>query len=220
MSEKDLIDLDTLLTPLEHSHLQVVNPGAPSIYRILETLLHVASEPLKTNDLNEILGFPGVTLVHQALTDLQQTWSNEQRGIEIIEVNNGWQIRTHPDMAQWVLKLKHGKPRKLSKAALEALAIIAYRQPVTRSEVEQLRGVDSSGVIQKLIVWNLIEVIGKREDEPGKPDIIGTTKTFLSVFNLRDLLDLPTLEIAETESTEQSILLNPLEALSAHFPPT
>ena len=146
--------------------------------------------------------------------DLKQTWNEEKRDSNH-EVTQGWQ-HAHPDMINGY-KLKHGKPKRLSKAALEALSIIAYRQPVTRSEVELIRGVDSSAVIQKLISYDLAEVVGRREEEPGKPEVIGTTDTFLNVFNLRDLLELPTLDNLSQNPQSDDIIesINPLDALSS-----
>ena len=218
MSDKTLQDLQLFLS--SPSSPGVVQTLTHDFHRIVEALLLVANEPLNLHELNELLDNPGTTVVHQVLLDIQRTWQEERRGIQVFEVAQGWQIRSHPDMCEWVQKLKRGKPKRLSKAALEALSIIAYRQPVTRSEVEQIRGVDSSAVIQKLIAWDLAEVVGKQEGEPGKPELIGTTDTFLSVFNLRDLLELPTLDSLSPQPQLSVNVepINPLDALGVHFP--
>lgn len=217
MSEKSLQDLQVFLSsPSSPTAAQL--PQQHNFHRVVEALLLVANEPLSLQELNELLDTPGKGTVHQVMIDLQRTWQEEKRGIQIVEVAQGWQIRSHPDMREWVQKLKQGKPKRLSKAALEALSIIAYRQPVTRSEVEQIRGVDSSAVIQKLIAWELATVVGRREEEPGKPELIGTTEQFLNVFNLRDLLELPTLDSLSPDSPEEPLeSINPLEALDIHF---
>lgn len=169
-------------------------PPPDQLPMILEALLLVSNQPLTLEHLNQILHRPGKNLLYQSLMDLQQTWNEERRGIQILQVANGWQIRSNPQVAHWVREFLQGKPKKLSKAALEALSIIAYRQPVTRSEVDQIRGVDSNAVIQKLQQLQLVTGVGKKEDDPGKPILLGTTDEFLSLFNLRDLLDLPTLK--------------------------
>ena len=133
-------------------------------------------------------------MVQEALRTLQQSWREEKRGIKIEEVAHGWQIRTSAKYGHWVRRSIQGKPKKLSKASLEVLSIVAYRQPVTRSEIDQIRGVDSSAVISKLIQAQLVTNVGRREEDPGKPLLLGTTDEFLSLFNLRDLLSLPTLK--------------------------
>ena len=218
MPDKHLQDLQSFLSSPHTQHTGFTQTH--DFHRIIEALLLVANEPLSLNQLNDLLDNPGRNVVHQILLDLKQTWNEEKRGIQIIEVAQGWQIRSHPDMCSWVQKLKQGKPKRLSKAALEALSIIAYRQPVTRSEVELIRGVDSSAVIQKLISYELAEVVGRREDEQGKPEVIGTTDNFLNVFNLRDLLELPTLDSLSPNPKSEDVIasINPLDALGIHFP--
>jgi segregation and condensation protein B len=106
-------------------------------------------------------------------------------------VAGGFQFRTRPEYSQWVKKLIAPKPTRLSKAALETLAIIAYKQPIIRSEIEHIRGVDSGGVLRMLLEKNLIRVMGRKEI-PGRPLIYGTTRHFLEVFELKNLKDLPT----------------------------
>jgi segregation and condensation protein B len=168
-------------------------PPPYQIAGIIEALLLATNKPLTVDKINQCLHHPGKNQVIDALRTLRTTWAEEERGIEIVEVSKGWQIRTHSKHSNWIQRLIEAKPKKLSKAALEALAIIAYRQPVTRTEVDQLRGVDSSAVIHTLLNFKLITTIGRRNDEQGKPLLLGTTDEFLSMFNLRDLVDLPTL---------------------------
>ena len=176
-------------------------PPTDELPAILEAILLAADKPLKIEALNYILNSPGKAPVLKALRILQQSWKEEKRGIRVEEVAHGWQIRTAAEYGHWVQRSKDGKPKKLSKASLEVLSIIAYRQPVTRAEVDQIRGVDSSAVISKLIQAQLVTNVGRREDDPGKPLLLGTTDGFLSLFNLRDLLALPTLkEVKELEA--------------------
>lgn len=169
-------------------------PPTDEIPAILEAILLAADQPLKLETLNYIVESPGKTVVLEALRILQQSWKEEKRGICVEEIAGGWQIRTSAQYGHWVRRSKQGKPKRLSKASLEILSIIAYRQPVTRSEVDQIRGVDSSAVISKLIQAGLVTNVGRREEDPGKPLLLGTTDEFLSLFNLRDLLELPTLK--------------------------
>ena len=135
---------------------------------------------------------PGKRRVREALRRIQRRLRQERRGWQLVEIARGWQLRTDVTFARWVGALRGGKPTRLSKAALETLAIVAYRQPVTRTEVEELRGVDVGGVLRALVVRELVTVVG-RKDEPGRPLVYGTTPSFLSLFGLRNLSDLPTL---------------------------
>ncbi|NOY26877.1 MAG: SMC-Scp complex subunit ScpB [Oligoflexia bacterium] len=113
-------------------------------------------------------------------------------GIRLVQVAHGWQLRTDPRFGRWVAAMLGGKPTKLSRAALEVLAVVAYRQPVSKADVDDLRGVDSGGVLRMLVERGLVAVTGRR-DEPGRPLIYGSSTDFLSMFGLRDLSDLPTL---------------------------
>jgi len=196
-------------------------------HSILESILFAAPSPLTITDIHHIIEDLPKSTLHQLLLDLQLRWHDERRGIQLIEVATGWQFRTHPSTASYVQKMRLIKPKRLSKAAMEALAVIAYRQPVTRAEVEQIRGVDSSAVIYKLVQLNLVQVVGKKEEEPGKPELLGTTSEFLSHFNLRDLLDLPSLD-QETSLGKDALSvsnittvdeIDPLTALQVHINP-
>lgn len=189
---------------------------------VLEAILFASSTPLTLDEIRNIVEEIPKSTIHQVLLEIQQSWQESKRGIQLIEVANGWQFRTHPDTALYVRKLDHIKPKKLSKAAMEALAVVAYRQPVTRSEVEQIRGVDSSAVIYKLVQLNLVQVVGKKEEEPGKPELLGTTSEFLSHFNLRDLLSLPSLSApmqSNVPNTPAPEMVDPLMALQVHLNP-
>ncbi|MAY81274.1 MAG: SMC-Scp complex subunit ScpB [Deltaproteobacteria bacterium] len=158
----------------------------------IEALLFSADGPLSENQLNQLLAEPGLSKVRDALYSVQDRFRRPGSGIRLVQVAKGWQLRTDMRTAKYVAAMRGEKPVKLSKAALETLSIIAYRQPVTRAEVEDLRGVDPGGIIRMLAERGLISVTGRKE-EPGRPLLYGTTRDFLSLFGLRDLSDLPTL---------------------------
>jgi segregation and condensation protein B len=167
-------------------------PDASQIQGTVEALLLAADRPLTVAQLNTHLGEPGTTAVRSALYNVQSRFRRPGGGIRLVEVAKGWQLRTDMRAARYVSSLRGQQPFKLSKPALETLSIVAYRQPVTRSEVEDLRGVDPGGILRMLAERGLIAVTG-RKDEPGRPLLYGTTPEFLSLFGLRDLSDLPTL---------------------------
>jgi segregation and condensation protein B len=140
----------------------------------------------------------------QAVRALQADYSAEGRGLQIVEIAGGYQITTRPDCAPWIKRLEKAKAgAKLSRSAMETLAIIAYKQPLVRTEIEQIRGVDTAGVLRTLLDRRLIRIVG-RKDMPGRPIMYGTTKQFLQSFGLKDLADLPALrDIKELSEPEQ-----------------
>ena len=158
---------------------------------IIESLLFVAEEPLTLDKIKDILEVDDRKLVRETLHDLQADYESRTGAFVLREVAGGFQFRSRPEYVPWIKKLIQPKPARLSKAALETLAIIAYKQPVIRSDVEHLRGVDCGGVLRMLMERNLIRVLGRKEI-PGRPIIYATTKQFLEVFDLKNLKDLPT----------------------------
>ncbi|MCB9779083.1 MAG: SMC-Scp complex subunit ScpB [Alphaproteobacteria bacterium] len=158
----------------------------------IEALLFAADRPLTESSIDRLLANPGVAEVRACLDLLARRYAQSAGGIRLVQVAHGWQLRTDPRFAPWVAAMRGGKPVKLSRAALEVLAIVGYRQPATKSEIDDLRGVDSGGVLRMLVERSLVAVTG-RKNEPGRPLVYGTTPTFLSMFGLRDLSDLPTL---------------------------
>jgi segregation and condensation protein B len=160
--------------------------------RILEALLFVSPDPLPPQRIAEVLGCDKKEATRLARA-LGQRYDEQGSALGVEEVAGGYQIRTRPDLGPWVRKLLAARPSKLSRAALETLAIVAYRQPVTRTDVEKIRGVDSSGVLQNLMDRRLVKIMG-RMDVPGRPIIYGTTRSFLELFGLADLSQLPTLK--------------------------
>ena len=170
---------------------------------VLESLIFASDKPLTLRQLIALAG-KKKDAVKSALAELVERYNAS--GIQLVEVSGGYQFRTHPNNADIVKKLLAGRPMRLTRPMLEALAIVAYRQPVTRPEIDEIRGVDCGGTLRVLLERNLIRVVGKR-DEPGRPLLYGTTKYFLEFFSLRDLRDLPTLkEFAElTEEHTQQV---------------
>lgn len=158
---------------------------------IIEALLFAAEVPLKVDKLVDLLGLErGV--ITALVRELLQESQGSTRGFILCEVAEGYQYRTRPEYAEWVRRLSSHRPFRFSRAALETLAIIAYRQPVTRAEIEYLRGVESGAVVKTLMEKRLVKILGKKEIA-GRPMIYGTTRDFLEFFGLRDLSGLPTL---------------------------
>jgi segregation and condensation protein B len=168
---------------------------------IIESLLYAADRPLSANDLKRLLGERDVKRITAAVEALQARRAGS--GVVVISAAGGWQLRTSPENALWVGKLLSGKPVRLSRAMMETVSIVAYRQPVTRPEIDDIRGVDCGPVLKTLLDRGLIRIIGKKE-EVGRPLLYGTTPEFLRTFNLKDLSELPTLrEFHELGRDEQ-----------------
>ncbi|TMB26817.1 MAG: SMC-Scp complex subunit ScpB [Deltaproteobacteria bacterium] len=167
---------------------------------VLEALFFAAEKPLDLAMLEEVTQFSR-ELLESALAGLQTAYAAGTGGVALIDLGGRWQLRTEPQTGAYVRRLLQVKPLRLTRAALETLAIIAYRQPITRPEMEDLRGVDCGAVTKALLERKLIRILGKK-DEPGRPLIYGTTKEFLELFNLRDLTQLPTLREFQELSEE------------------
>jgi segregation and condensation protein B len=161
---------------------------------IVESLVFAADKPLTLRNLRQLTGGKSEE-IKGLLEDIQGEF--EQSGIHLVNVGGGYQFRTNPANASWVKKFLAGKPARLTRPMLETLAIIAYRQPATRPEIEEVRGVDCGSTLRVLLERNLIRIVGKRE-EAGRPLLYGTSQYFLEFFNLKSLSSLPTLkEFAE-----------------------
>lgn len=163
-----------------------------SLKSVVESLIFVADAPLSLDRLCIVLEEADRAEVRAAVTELQQEYEGEGRGILLEEVAGGYQFRSRPENADYLRRLTRSKPVRFSPSALETLAIIAYRQPVTRAEIEYLRGVDAGGVLKNLLEKKLVRILG-RKDIPGRPLIYGTTRDFLELFSLKDLASLPTI---------------------------
>jgi segregation and condensation protein B len=181
--------------------------------RVLETALLVAVEPLTLNELKRMFeqdesgsGMTNDTL-RSALDALRVDWQG--KGVELVQVADGWRFQTRADMQPWLTRLKNEKPPRYSRAVLETLAIIAYRQPVTRGDIEDIRGVAvNPHIIKTLEERGWIEAIGHR-DVPGRPALFGTTGHFLSDLNLLSLSELPPLDELGTLVTPDETALIP-----------
>jgi segregation and condensation protein B len=170
------------------------------VLQVLEALFFAAEKPLDLQAMEDTTQFPK-ELLQPALAGLQKIYSPGARGVVLMDLGGRWQLRTEPQVGMYVRRMLQVKPMRLTRAALETLAIVAYRQPITRPEMEDLRGVDCGAVTRALLERKLIRILGKK-DEPGRPLIFGTTKEFLELFNLRDLTQLPTLREFQELSEE------------------
>jgi segregation and condensation protein B len=173
------------------AHLEEVQAMSPARLKvILESLLFASDKPLAMAQLKQLTGVRNSAAIQAGLDALVEDYRD--RGIVVHEVAGGYQFRTHPSSSDHVQRLIAGRPVRLSRAQLETLAIIAYRQPVTRPEIDEIRGVDCGSTLKVLLDRDLIRVLGKKE-EPGRPLLYGTTREFLAFFSLKDLRELPTL---------------------------
>lgn len=157
---------------------------------ILESLLFVSESPVRLETLVEILPESNKETILEGIHRIKTEYEDSSKGLELVEIAGGYQFRTKPKWAEWINRLKKTKAVKLSQSALETLAIIAYRQPVIRPAIEEIRGVDSGWILRTLLEKGLIKIMGRR-DLPGRPIIYGTTKSFLELFGLNTLSDLP-----------------------------
>jgi segregation and condensation protein B len=164
------------------------------IKRIVEAVLLAAGKPLSVEQLLNVFGdgeTPEPEALRDALSALQEEYA--ERGIELIEVASGFRIQVAREMEPWVSRLTEEKPTRYSRALLETLALVAYRQPITRGDIEDIRGVSvSSSIMKTLQERDWVRIVGHR-DVPGRPAMYGTTRQFLDYFNLKGLDDLPTL---------------------------
>jgi len=164
-----------------------------SLAKLLEAALFAASRPLTLEELGSLDPGVGESAVRAALAELRAAYSDEH-GVELVEIAEGWQFLTRREYAETIERAQFAlRPRRLSPAALETLAIIAYRQPVGRLEVDEIRGVDSGAVMDKLMERGLIEVVTRGEGL-GRPLLYGTTPSFQEILGLKNLEDLPRLE--------------------------
>jgi segregation and condensation protein B len=164
--------------------------------RILEALLLSSSDPVTAARLGRVVPESSAREVREDVDALNESYAAESRGFRIEEVSGGYQLRTLPELAPFVQQLEPVPPLRMSRASLETLAIIAYKQPVTRAEIEHVRGVDAGPLLRGLLERRLARIAGHRE-VPGRPILYATTPRFLEVFGLAGLSDLPTLREIE-----------------------
>jgi segregation and condensation protein B len=180
---------------------------ARELKAILEAVLFVSPEPVPVARLMSILGTISKAEVVQALGILTHDLDQDGRGIQLVQIAGGYRLVTKQEYGPWLKRMDKAKAaQKLSRSALESLAIIAYKQPLVRSEIEEIRGVETSGVLRTLCERKLVRIVG-RKDVPGRPIMYGTTKFFLEHFGLHDLSQLPPLrEFKELGDSEQALL--------------
>jgi segregation and condensation protein B len=177
----------------------------------IEAVLMSAEKPLKVNEIEALFAgdndMPAREEIRKTLKELAEDYEN--RGFELKEVSSGFRIQVRQDYSDWVGRLWEEKPARYTRALLETIALIAYRQPITRGEIEEVRGVSvSSNIIKTLMEREWIRVLGHK-DVPGKPSLYGTTKQFLDYFNLKSLEDLPSLaEIKDLDQIHQELDLD------------
>ncbi len=192
---------------VEAANSQTEAIDARELKAILEAILFVSPEPVPVARLLSILGTVSKAKVVQALGILTHDLDQDGRGIQLVQIAGGYRLVTKQEYGPWLKRMDKAKAaQKLSRSALESLAIIAYKQPLVRSEIEEIRGVETSGVLRTLCERKLVRIVG-RKDVPGRPIMYGTTKFFLEHFGLQDLSQLPPLrEFKELGESEQALL--------------
>ena len=192
---------------VEAMNSQAAAIDARELKAILEAILFVSPEPVPVARLMSIVGTVSKAEVVQALEILRHDLDQHGRGIQLVQVAGGYRLVTKQEYGPWLKRMEKAKAtQKLSRSALESLAIIAYKQPLVRAEIEEIRGVETSGVLRTLCERKLVRIVG-RKDVPGRPIMYGTTKFFLEHFGLQDLSQLPPLrEFKELGESEQALL--------------
>lgn len=171
--------------------------------KIIETLLFITDRPLKINRIVDVVETATASQVRDIITALQSECNLQGRAVQIVEIAGGFQMSTKPEYGRWVRKLYNEKmTTKLSNAALETLAIIAYKQPITRAEMEAIRGVDVAGPLERLLERSLVKVVGKKETI-GHPMVYGTTEEFLRIFGMNKISELPDLQTFATKTLHE-----------------
>jgi segregation and condensation protein B len=166
----------------------------PEPIDIVEALLFASEAPVEAERIQEVLDLPSAGQARELVHMLGERLDGQGRALQIIEVGGGYRLVTRPEVAPWLVKLARSRTRsRLSRSALETLAIIAYRQPASRPDIDAVRGVNSEAVLDNLLDRRMVRIAG-RKDSPGRPFLYETTRDFLVAFGLRDLADLPKVE--------------------------
>jgi segregation and condensation protein B len=164
----------------------------PAPTDVVEALLFASDTPLEAERIREVLELESAQAARELVEELRTRY--QDRGLQIVEVGGGYRMITRPELAPWLVRLARARTKsRLSRPALETLAIIAYKQPVSRPEMDAIRGVNSEAVLENLLERRLIRITGRKE-APGRPYLFETTREFLVAFGLRDLADLPKVE--------------------------
>lgn len=180
----------------------------PSPVDVVEALLFASDAPLEAERIREVLELADVADARALVDELRARYDGQARSLQITEVGGGYRMVTRPELAPWLLRLARARTRvRLSRPAVETLAIVAYKQPVSRPEIDLVRGVNSEGVLDNLLERRLVRIAGRKE-APGRPFLYETTREFLVAFGLRDLGDLP--------KADGDLVLPEVEAAAAH----
>jgi segregation and condensation protein B len=166
---------------------------AKSLKLIVEALLFASEKPLSSREIHAVLTDTKPADISSALRVLKYEYEAMGRSFVLMEVGGGYQFRSRSEFGAYILKMMQASPARISRATMETLAIVAYKQPIMRQEIERIRGVDVGGILRTLLEKDLIKIVG-RENLPGRPLIYGTTKKFLELFDLRDIDSLPKLK--------------------------
>lgn len=178
----------------------------PKIKSAIEAMLFVSGEPLPARELIANLEADN-KLVLEIINEMIEEYNKDDRGIRLIEINGGYQLVTKEENSDYIQKLlKKNRKHSLSQASIESLAIIAYKQPITRIDIDEIRGVKSESALQRLVERSLIREVGRLE-VPGRPILYGTTDEFLRQFGLKTLKELPSLDLYEDKEAEESMEL-------------
>ncbi|MBI3313594.1 MAG: SMC-Scp complex subunit ScpB [Candidatus Omnitrophica bacterium] len=181
--------------------------------QIFEALLFASSKPMTAVEIRKVMKSLKPSEIEKLAAELKAEYETTGRSFEIREIAGGWEVATRKEFAPWLLKLEiQKKAKQATQSALETLAILAYKQPITKAEIEELRGVDVTGVLDTLVGRGLIKIVGKKE-VPGRPFLYGTTEKFLEHFGLRALTDLPNIEeirnLVENSVKKEDLFQNP-----------
>ena len=185
-------------------------PADVSSKRVIEALLFSTAKPLTVSEIRKVLQGDSAKEIERLVLELKEEYRRQGRSFELVEIAGGWEIATRKEFAPWLARLEQQKKlRQASHSALETLAILAYKQPVTRAEIEELRGVDISAVLSTLLERGFIKITGKKE-VPGRPFLYGTTEKFLEHFGLKSLTELPPVGEIKT-LVERAVKKEPFE---------
>jgi segregation and condensation protein B len=177
--------------------------ASEDLKKIIETLLFITDRPLKPSRIGDVVENADAKRVRELIMELQNEYAVRGSAVQIVEIGGGFQMSTKPEYGRWVRRLYNEKmTTRLSNAALETLAIVAYKQPITRAEMEAIRGVDVAGPLEKLLERSLVRVVGKK-DTIGRPMVYGTTDEFLRLFGLNKIAELPDLQVFAAKSLQE-----------------
>ncbi len=182
--------------------VQKIDEGAPlepgQGKKIIEALLFASAKPITAAEIRKVIKSMTVKEIESIVAELKAEYEKDNRSFEIVEIAGGYEIATKKEFAAWIFKIElQKKAKQVTQSALETLAILAYKQPITRAEIEEIRGVDVSGVMNTLVERNLVKIVGKKE-VAGRPFLYGTTDKFLEHFGLKALTELPNIEEIKT----------------------